>query len=183
MGVVGVCREAFFGPGIAKPRPGKSSRGGRFVLPANFGDVGREFILLRLRDGRCSNVTGFVVAVNKAFAADVLASAHKGGVIPLGAILGAPAGKMLFPVFVVLQQELGDGGGVLGDALPVDVSWLPLLPPLLFAVALGVRSTSGGSRRGLWGRLDEVWRKGDVDGAVHHHLKDLVKTNKTVVHH
>ncbi len=34
-----------------KPRPGKSSQGGRFVLLAYFGDVGQEFIVLRLRDG------------------------------------------------------------------------------------------------------------------------------------
>ena len=121
-GLWGFVGRLFFGPGVAKPRPGKSSRGGRFVLPANFGDVGQEFILLRLRDGGRSNVTGFVVAVDKAFAADVPASAHKGGVVPLGVILGALAGKMLLPVFAVLQQELGDGGGVLGDAFPVDVS-------------------------------------------------------------
>jgi hypothetical protein len=35
----------------------------------------------------------------------------------------------------------------------------------------------------FWGWLEEVWRKSDVDGAVHHHLKNLVKTDKAVVHH
>jgi hypothetical protein len=32
-------------------------------------------------------MTSLVVAVNKAFAMDVLAGAHEGGVVPLGAIL------------------------------------------------------------------------------------------------
>ncbi len=121
-GFWGFVGRLFFGPGVAKPRPGKSSRDGRFVLPENFGDVGQEVILLCLRDSGRSNVTGFVVAVDKAFATDVPASTHKGGVVSLGAILGALAGKMLLPVFTVLQQELRDGGGVLGYAFPVNVS-------------------------------------------------------------
>ena len=87
LGVWGFVGRLFFGPGIAKPRPGKSSRGGEVILPANFGDVGLKIVLLRLGDGGRSNVTCFVVAVNKAFATDVPAGTHEGGVIPFGMIL------------------------------------------------------------------------------------------------
>ena len=87
LGVWGFAGRLFFGPGIAKPRPGKSSRGGEVILPANFGDVGLKIVLLRLGDGGCSNVTCFVVAVNKAFATDVPAGTHEGKVIPFETIL------------------------------------------------------------------------------------------------
>jgi hypothetical protein len=39
-GLGGLVGRLFFVLGVAKPRPGKSNQGGRFVLPANFGDVG-----------------------------------------------------------------------------------------------------------------------------------------------
>ncbi len=97
-------------------------------------------------------------------------------------IIGALASKLLLPVFAVLQQELGDGGGVLRNAFPVDLARFPLIPPFLFAVTLGRRS-AGGSRRGLRGRLDEVWREGHVDGAVHHHFENLVEGDEAIVHH
>ena len=85
-GLWGFVGRLFFGPGVAKPRPWKSSRGGRFVLPANFGDVGQEIVLLRLRDGRRSNVTGLVVAIAETFPVYVPAGAHEGVVVPLGTI-------------------------------------------------------------------------------------------------
>ncbi len=122
MGVWGFVGRLFFGPGISKPRPGKSSRGGGFILPANFGDVGKKIVFLHLRDGGRSDVTCFVVAVDKAFATDVPAGTHECGVVPLGMILGALAGEMLLPIFAVLHQELGDGGWVLHDAFPVNLT-------------------------------------------------------------
>ena len=46
-----------FGPGIAKPRPGKSDRmGGRQVLPADLCDVGLELVAFCLGNSACSNV-------------------------------------------------------------------------------------------------------------------------------
>ena len=101
-GLWGFVRRLFFGPGVAKPRPEKSSRGGRCVPPAYFGDVCQEFILLRLRDSGCSNMAGSVVAVNKAFATDVPASTHEDCVVPHGAIPGALVGEMFLPVVAVL---------------------------------------------------------------------------------
>ena len=100
----GSCRpwRLFFGPGVAKPRPGKSSQGGWCVFPAYFGNVCPECILFIFRDSGCTNVAGFVGTVDKAFATDVPASTHEDFVVPLGAIVGALAGKMFFPVFAVL---------------------------------------------------------------------------------
>jgi hypothetical protein len=87
LGVWGFVGRLFFGPGIAKPRPGKSSQGGEVILPANFGDVGLKNDLLCLGDGRRSDVTCFVVAVNRAFSMDVPAGTHEGRVILFGTIL------------------------------------------------------------------------------------------------
>ncbi len=121
LGVWGFVGRLFFGPGIAKPQPGKSSRGGEVILLANFGDVGLKIVLFCLGDGGRSDVTCFVVAVNKAFTTDVPAGTHECGVVPLGTNFGALAGEMLLPIFAVLHQELGDGGWVLHDAFPVNL--------------------------------------------------------------
>ncbi len=77
LGVWGVVGRLFFGTGIAKPRPVKSSRVEEVILPANFGDVGLKNVLLCLGDGGRFNVTCFVVAVGKAFAADVPVGTHE----------------------------------------------------------------------------------------------------------
>ena len=121
LGVWGFVGRLFFGPGIAKPRPVKSSRVEEVILPANFGDVGLKNVLLRLGDGGRSNATCFVVAVGKAFATDVPAGTHECGVVPHGTNFGALAGKMLLPNFAVLHQELGDGGWVRHVSCPIDL--------------------------------------------------------------
>jgi hypothetical protein len=69
-------------PGIAKSWPWKSGRRGGGVLPANFFEVGLEFIALRGGDGKCPHVTSFIVAINKAFSTDVPADAHSGVFLP-----------------------------------------------------------------------------------------------------
>ncbi len=120
-GVWGVVGRLFFGPGIAKPRPGKSGQGGGFVLPANYCKVGLEFFVLCWGNGARSYMTSFVVAVNEAFALDVPAGAHKSGVVPLGTIFGAFPGKMLLPILAILYQKLGDGGNVFDQTLPVNI--------------------------------------------------------------
>ncbi len=84
---------------------------------ANFFKISLEFVTLCLGNGARPNVACLVVAVNKAFGTDVPAGAHEGGVVPLGAIFRAFPCKIVFPVLAFLHQKLGDGGGVLGDAL------------------------------------------------------------------
>jgi hypothetical protein len=128
LGVWGFVGRLFFGPGIAKPRPGKSSQGGEVILPANFGDVGLKIVLLCLGDSRRSNVTCFVVAVNKAFATDVPASTHEGGVVPFGMILRALSSKVFLPGLAILHQEFGDGGDILCNLPPFVLACFPLLP-------------------------------------------------------
>ncbi len=55
-------------------------------------------------------------------------------------------------------------------------------PPCLLAIFPRGRDDVGGRRNfGSW--LDKVWREGDIHGAVHHRLEDLVKGDKAVVHH
>ncbi len=97
LGVWGFVGRLFFVPGIAKPRPGKSSRGGEVILPENFGDVGLKIVLLCLGGGGRSDVTCFVVAVNKAFITDVPAGTHEGRVVPFGTILRALSSKVFLP--------------------------------------------------------------------------------------
>ncbi len=129
IGGVGVCWEAFLWAG---PRPGKSSRGGGFILPANFGDVGKKIVFLCLRDGGRSDVTCFVVAVDKAFATDVPAGTHECGVVPLGTILGALAGKMLLPILPSFIKNLEMGAGFFTMHSPLISPDFLFFPPLFF---------------------------------------------------
>ncbi len=65
-------------------------------------------------------MTSLVVAVNKAFALDVPAGAHEGGVVPLEAILQAFPCKIALSDLAFLQKKFRDGGGVFGDMLLFD---------------------------------------------------------------
>ncbi len=65
-------------------------------------------------------MTSLVVAVNEAFATDVPADVHEGGVVPLGAILRAFPQKIALPDLAFLQKKFRDGGCVFGDTLPFN---------------------------------------------------------------
>jgi hypothetical protein len=124
----------FFGPGIAKSRPGKSSQRGGGVLPANFFKVGFEFVVLCGGDGTRCHMTGFIVAVNKAFFADVPADAHAGVFVPHGMIPRAFSCEITFPNHAFFHEEIVDGGEVFDDAFPFDFLRLPFLHAHLFTL-------------------------------------------------
>jgi hypothetical protein len=171
---VGLIGGAPFGLGIAKSCPGKSHQGGGVVLLVNFFEIFLEFGMLCLGNIAHPHVACLVVAVNKAFGMDVPAGAHEGGVIPLGAIHRAFPCKILFPV-------LGDGGGIFGDAFPFGFVQLPFPPFPLLAV---VPRCGVGFRQWVLGRrLDKIGGKDHIEGAVHHHLKDIVKRDQGAVDH
>jgi hypothetical protein len=133
----------FFRPGIAKSQPGKSCRKSwSRVLSADFREVGLELIA-------CCDVARLVVAVNKAFAADVPAGTHP-FFAPLGWIPGAFSGKVALPDVALLHQEFGDGRGVLDDAVFIAISSLPLfaLSAALSVFIFGAR----GRECGILGR-------------------------------
>ncbi len=89
--------------------------------------------------------------------------------------------KCFFQILPSFIKNSEMGAGFVTCHVPLILSDFIFVPPF-FSVALRGRGTSG-SRRGFWGWLDEVWRKGDVDGAVHHHFENLVETDEAVVHH
>ncbi len=123
-----------------------------------------------------------VVAVDEAFTADPPVGAHEGGVVPFGVIPQAFSCKIAPPVFAFLQLKFRDGGGILDDVIFGSIFGFPLLSsPLLLAV---VSWCWVGLGRWVLGRgFDEVWREDHVKGAIHDHLKDLVKGYEAVIDH
>ena len=171
---VGLIGGAPFGLGIAKSCPGKSHQRGGVVLLVNFFEIFLEFGMLCLGNIAHPHVACLVVAVNKAFDMDVPAGAHEGGVIPLGAIHRAFSCKILFPV-------LGDGGGIFGDAFPFGFVQLPF-PPLPFTCRCAL-VWGWVQAMGSWEGLDKIGGKDHIEGAVHHHLEDIVKRDQGAVDH
>ncbi len=125
-------------------------------------------------------MTGLVVAIAAAFAADVPVGAHEGVVVPLGTIPCAFSRKIALPNLIVLHEKFCDGGGIFDGALPSNFVGLPL-----FILLLSVIPWHGGEF-GCWlfGRgLDKIGGKDHVEGAVEYHLKNFVKTNEAVIDH
>jgi hypothetical protein len=87
----------FFGPGITKSWPGKSDQRRGGVHPANSFEVGLEFSALCGGGGARPHLTGFIVAINKAFSVDLPADAHAGDFVPLGMIPHAFSCKIALP--------------------------------------------------------------------------------------
>ena len=167
---VGLVGGASFEPGIAKSRPGKSDQGRGGVLLANFVEVFLEFAMLCLGNGTRPHVACLVVAVDKAFGTDVPAGAHEGGVVPLGAIHRAFPCKIAFPVFVFFHQKF-----------PFGFVQLPF-PPLPFTCRCAL-VWGWVQAMGSWEGLDKIGGKDHIEGAVHHHLEDIVKRDQGAVDH
>ncbi len=149
----------------------------------DFSEIFLEFGALCLGNGACSDVACVVVAVNEAFTANPRpAGANEDGVVPLGAIRQAFSCKILPPVFAFLYQKFSDGGGVLDDAIS---SGFVRFPFLSLSLLLAVEPRRGIEfRQWVLGRgFDEVGREDHVEGAIHDHLKDLVKGYEAVVDH
>jgi len=101
---------------------------------------------------------------------------------PLRSISGAFSGKVLLPDLALLHQKFGDGRGVFDNAVFIAVSSLPLLS-LSGALAFVIPGP-GGCDCGILGKgFDEAGRKNYVEGAVHNHFEDFVKTYETIVDH
>ena len=86
------------------------------------------------------------------------------------------------PVLAFLHQKFGDGGGVFGDAPSFGFIQLTFLPLSLLHAVVPWRG-AGFGRWILGRRLDKIGGKDHIEGAVHHHLEDLVKGDKAIFDH
>jgi hypothetical protein len=143
--------------------------------------VGLESSALYVGNGTSLHMTSLVVAVDKAFDADVPTGAHEGCFIPLRTIPCTFPCKITLPNLAFFHQEFGDGGRVFDDVFPFNFVGLPLFPSLSFAI---VPRHGCGCIHWTFGRgVDKIREEDDIEGAVHDHLKNLVKTNKAVIDH
>ena len=108
-------------------------------------------------------MTGLVVAIAAAFAADVPVGAHEGVVVPLGTIPCAFTHKNMLPNLIILHEKFCDGSDVFDYVLFSDFVGLPLV-----VLPLSVIPWLGGEfGRWLFGRwLDKIGGKGHIEGAV-----------------
>jgi hypothetical protein len=126
-------------------------------------------------------MTGLIVAVNKAFSADIPVDAYAGVFIPLGTIPCAFSREIAFPNRAFFHEEIVDGGGVFDDAFPFDFLRLRFLPARLFTVLPWQNS---GYCHWIFGRgPDKFGGKDHVEGTVEDYFKDFIEPSKAVVDH
>ena len=120
----GVVGRFLFGPGIARPRPGKSDRwcGSWGYLPADLGEVGLECTAFGRWEVAGTNVACFVAAIAETLSFDPPACTHPVCVAVLGTIACALPGVIPRPIFSVSQKEVLDGVIVFDDAIVAVVA-------------------------------------------------------------